>query len=303
MWRQRATLNLPVFFGIGPHTSLAGVPIEIITTPDAATTVFQRALPVMDVPLGADLVAGRPAQNTARAAWDALKIAAGLALAGKVDGVVTAPINKENMYSINFPFPGQTEFFAAACTSTDYAMMLSGPELRTVPLTIHIPIGNVAASISTDAIVRTAHVILKSLRRDFGIAAPRLAICGLNPHAGENGAIGDEELNIIIPAIAQLQAQGEIILGPLPADTAFAPHIRSRFDAALCMYHDQALIPVKTLDFDRTVNITIGLPIIRTSPDHGTGFDIAGKGLARADSMIAALLTAQIMARNRRDVR
>ncbi len=301
MWQQRAALNLPVFFAIGPRAALAQVPTELISTPEEAAEVFPLALPLFDVPL-AELSIGSPSQYTALAAWEALKIAAAFALAGKIDGVVTAPISKEFMYSVNFPFPGQTEFFGHACDSNDYAMMLSGPALRTVPLTIHIPVHKVSASISTDSIVHAADIILKSLRRDFGITAPRLAICGLNPHAGENGTIGDEEIRIIIPAIEHLRSLGATIIGPLPADTAFALHIRERFDAALCMYHDQALIPVKTLDFDRTVNITIGLPIIRTSPDHGTGFDIAGKGIAKADSMIAALQAAQIMARNRRAI-
>jgi 4-hydroxythreonine-4-phosphate dehydrogenase len=300
MWRKRTLLSLPVFFAIGPLSALKDIPTVAIKSPSQAAAYFTTALPCIDIPLSTECHAGKPTKETAQTAWDALKVAADLALAGDISAVVTAPISKAQMYAIGFEHPGQTEFFAAVTNTTNYAMMLAGPELRTVPLTIHNPIKHIA-SLITEAKIRTAaETILNSLRIDFGIQKPRLAICALNPHAGENGTIGTEEIEFIIPAIEKLRADGAIIIGPLPADTAFAPHIRKSFDAALCMYHDQALVPVKTLDFDRTVNITIGLPIIRTSPDHGTGFDIAGRAIARADSIIAALQFAHMMTFNRR---
>jgi 4-hydroxythreonine-4-phosphate dehydrogenase len=300
MWRQREKLSLPAFFAVGPISALKNIPTVSIKSASEAASIFPTALPCFDIPIAAECQAGAPTDVTAQAAWEALKIAAQLALAGDVSAIVTAPISKAQMYAIGFKYPGQTEFFAAATNTINYAMMLAGPELRTVPLTIHEPIKSIAPLITEAKIITAAEIILNCLRLDFGIENPRLAICGLNPHAGENGSIGTEEIDHISPAIIQLRAEANLIIGPLPADSAFAPHVRKSFDAALCMYHDQALIPVKILDFDRTVNVTIGLPIIRTSPDHGTGFDIAGRAVARADSMIAALQLAEAIALNRR---
>lgn len=209
--------------------------------------------------------------------------------------VVTAPINKASLIKAGFQFPGHTEYLARLTGAPRAVMMLAGAGLRVVPLTIHIPYVAVPATITKTAVIETAHIVLDALRNDFGLASPRLAIAGLNPHAGEEGAIGREEQEIIGPAAIDLRAQGFEILGPLPPDTMFHEEARARYDAALCMYHDQALIPLKTLAFWDGVNVTLGLPIVRTSPDHGTAFDIAGKGKANSRSMIAAIkLAAEI---------
>ncbi len=300
LWRRRIELALPPLVAIGPRAALTGVPTVAITHIAQRAEITSDTLACFDVPAAAPIVPGQPGAHTAQAAWESLQLAADLALGHAIAAVVTAPISKAQMYGVGFSHPGQTEFFAAACAAPRYAMMLAGPELRTVPLTIHVPLAAVEGLVTKVAIIEMAELVINALRQDFGIARPRLAICGLNPHAGEQGALGDTEIRIIAPAIAALQAGGHAVLGPLPADSAFAPHIRPSFDAALCMYHDQALVPVKTLDFDRTVNVTLGLPIIRTSPDHGTAFDIAGRGMARPESMIAAVQLAQSMARHRR---
>jgi 4-hydroxythreonine-4-phosphate dehydrogenase len=222
-------------------------------------------------------------------------------LAGRAAAVTTNPIAKKSLYDSGFGFPGHTEFLAhLAQAATGEArlpvMMLAGPELRTVPVTIHVPLAKVPGLLSTDLIVATARVVAADLTLRFGIARPRLAIAGLNPHAGEDGAMGEEDRSVIAPAVAILAAEGIAAFGPLPADTMFHPQARATYDAALCMYHDQALIPAKTLAFDKAVNVTLGLPFVRTSPDHGTAFDIAGTGKARADSLIAALKLAARLA-------
>ena len=204
---------------------------------------------------------------------------------------MTAPVAKARRAEIGFSQPGQTEFVADACgvAHEDAVMMLAGPSLCTVPLTIHEALADVPRLLTSDLIVRRGRVVAASLARDFGIERPRLAVCGLNPHAGEEGRFGDEEARIIAPAIAALQAGGLDVTGPHSADTLFAPRERAGYDVALCMYHDQALIPIKALDFDKGVNVTLGLPIVRTSPDHGTAFAIAGKNLADPGAMIAAI--------------
>jgi 4-hydroxythreonine-4-phosphate dehydrogenase len=212
-------------------------------------------------------------------------------VSGAAGGVVTGPIAKARLAEVGFAHPGQTEFDAAACgvAAADAVMLLAGPNLRTVPITVHQALASVPRSLTADLIYRKGAITAAAMARDFGIAAPRLAFAALNPHAGEDGRMGDEEERIIKPAIARLRAAGIDATGPHPADGMFAPHERSRYDVALCMYHDQALIPLKALDFDAGVNITIGLPIVRTSADHGTAFAIAGKGIARPGATIAAI--------------
>jgi 4-hydroxythreonine-4-phosphate dehydrogenase len=237
-----------------------------------------------------------PTKKTAEAVIGAIETAIHAALSGNAAAVVTSPINKARLLDAGFPFAGHTEFLAELTGAPRAVMMLAGAGLRVVPLTIHIPLAEVPAAISERAIVETADIVLGSLARDFGIAQPRLAIAGLNPHAGESGKLGKEEKEIIAPAMETLRARGHLVLGPLPGDTMFHEAARAQYDAALCMYHDQALIPLKTLAFWEGVNVTLGLPIVRTSPDHGTAFDIAGRGIADARSMIAAIRLAADMA-------
>jgi 4-hydroxythreonine-4-phosphate dehydrogenase len=212
-------------------------------------------------------------------------------VSGAASGIVTGPVAKSRLAEVGFEHPGQTEFVAQACgiAAEDAVMMLAGPQLRTVPLTVHIALSAVPTAITAALIERRARIVANALVRDFGIAAPRLAVAALNPHAGENGKFGDEETTIIAPAIAALRAAGIDASGPHPADALFAAHARSTYDAALCMYHDQALIPLKALDFDLGVNVTLGLPIIRTSADHGTAFGIAGTGKANPGATVAAI--------------
>jgi 4-hydroxythreonine-4-phosphate dehydrogenase len=229
----------------------------------------------------------------------ALDIAVRAALAGEAAAIVTAPVHKAKLLDAGFPFAGHTEYLAERTGAPRAVMMLMGAGLRVVPLTIHIPLAEVPAAISQHAIVETAEIVLQSLARDFAIPHPRLAVTGLNPHAGESGKLGREDGDIIAPAVAALRARGHLVKGPLPADTMFHEAARAQYDAALCMYHDQALIPLKTLAFWDGVNVTLGLPIIRTSPDHGTACDIAGKGIADPRSMLAAIRLAAEMAQAR----
>lgn len=236
---------------------------------------------------------GQPTTETARAALDGLEEAAGLALNGKLDAVVTAPINKARMYEIGFNFPGQTEFFAERCGTKNFAMLLTGGKLTVALVTVHLPLREVIAALRSDEIVRVGLLLHDFLRRR-GIEKPRIAVAGLNPHAGEGGALGREEIELIAPAIAELQSaignrQSAIIAGPFSPDTIFHHAAEGAWDAVLCMYHDQGLIPLKLHAFHEGVNVTLGLPFPRTSPDHGTAFEIAGKKIARPDSMIAAI--------------
>jgi 4-hydroxythreonine-4-phosphate dehydrogenase len=218
---------------------------------------------------------------------------------GSCSAVVTGPINKAALYGAGFAFPGHTEYLAELTGSTSPVMMLSIEGLRVVPVTVHLPLAAAIASLSAAKIVSATAILARALRDDFGIDAPRIAIAALNPHAGESGTLGREEIDIIQPAVEELRAKGLQINGPLPADTLFHATARAGFDAVVCMYHDQALIPLKTLDFHRGVNTTLGLPIVRTSPDHGTALDIAGKGLADPSSLLAAMRLADRMARTR----
>jgi 4-hydroxythreonine-4-phosphate dehydrogenase len=297
-WAQRCAEHLPPFFAVGGASLLAAaaamrgldVPVRRITDPAQTAEVFADALPVLGDDDG-DYHPGAPDAGGAALALASLTKGAALAASGASGGIVTGSIAKSRLAEVGFAYPGQTEFVAAACgiAAEDAVMMLAGPNLRTVPLTVHMALSQVPGSITAALILRRGRILAAALARDFGIKNPRIAVAALNPHAGEDGRMGDEEAHIIAPAIAQLRAEGIDATGPHPADALFAPHERERFDAALCMYHDQALIPLKALDFDAGVNVTLGLPIVRTSPDHGTAFAIAGKRIARAGATISAI--------------
>ena len=262
---------------------------------------FADALPVLPVRLAAPPAPGHPNPANARAVVESIERAASLTLQDQAGAVVTNPINKAALYQAGFAYPGHTEFLAELTGAAgQQIMMLASPHLRVVPVTVHASLRASIAMLTTDMIVAAARTTARALRRDFGIASPRLAIAGLNPHAGEQGALGDEETTIIAPALAALRAEGIDVAGPWPPDTMFTPAARQRYDVAICMYHDQALIPLKTLDMDHGVNVTLGLPIVRTSPDHGTAYDIAGKGVADPSSLIAAIELAASLADRRR---
>jgi 4-hydroxythreonine-4-phosphate dehydrogenase len=265
------------------------VPIRPVDRAADALAVFPAGLPVLPVALGAQPVLGRADPANAAAVIASIERATKLTLAGETAAVVTNPIHKSTLYGIGFPHPGHTEFLAALTRTPLAVMMLAGPGLRVVPVTIHVSLRRMLDLLTAERIVATARVTADALRRQWGIAAPRLAIAGLNPHAGEDGTMGDEEITIIGPAIARLRAEGIDAAGPFAADSMFTEAARATYDVALGMYHDQALIPLKTLDMWRGVNVTLGLPIIRTSPDHGTAFAIAGKGIADPTSLIAAI--------------
>jgi len=297
-WARRSAEDLPPFFAVGgadllvaaARTRGIALPLARIGSPAEAASAFAAALPVLG-PADCPYAPGRPTLAGARFALDSLSQAARLALSGEAGGLVTGPVSKARLAEAGFSHPGQTEFVAEVCgvAAQDAVMMLAGPSLRTVPLTVHTPLSLVPALLTGDLIVRRGRIVAAALIRDFGIAMPRLAVAGLNPHAGEDGRMGDEEVRIIAPAIAALRAEGIAVSGPHPADALFAAHARAGYDAALCMYHDQALIPLKTLDFDAGVNVTLGLPIVRTSADHGTAFAIAGTGSADPGATIAAI--------------
>jgi 4-hydroxythreonine-4-phosphate dehydrogenase len=300
----------PPFVAIGDFEALAAASsagASILTrvgSVQEAMAIFATALPVLDMPLSVPIVAGRGSSAHAATIIRWIETAVGLALSGAVGGLVTAPIAKAPLYEAGFQFPGHTEFLAELTANAPMpgvrgpVMMLAAGDLRTALVTIHEPYAAVPALLTQERIVRTAQVTAQALERDFGITAPRLVVAGLNPHAGESGTIGREEVDIVTPAVRALRALGIDALGPRPADSLFHAEARGLYDAAICLFHDQALIPVKMLDFWGGVNLTLGLPIVRTSPDHGVGYDIAGRGLARADSLIAALrLAADIAGR------
>jgi 4-hydroxythreonine-4-phosphate dehydrogenase len=300
-WDQRDTLNLPPFVAIGDPRSLSAIwdgDIALLDDPREADSAFDQGLPLLAVPAAEAGVPGCPTTAGAHCSLDSLEIAVGLARSGSVSAVVTGPVSKQQLYSIGFAHPGQTEFVAERCgvAPGNVAMMLAGPTLRTVPVTTHLPLSQVAGALSSAMIEARGRATLRGLQRNFGLVEPRLAVAGFNPHAGEGGALGHEEIEIISPAIEALRSEGWRVSGPHPADTMFHTAARARYDAALCMYHDQALIPLKALHFEDGVNITLGLPIVRTSPDHGTAFDIAGTGRADPSSLIAALKLAARLA-------
>jgi 4-hydroxythreonine-4-phosphate dehydrogenase len=294
----------PAFFVVGDADSIvaapgAKTPVEQIARADDAARVFRRALPVLHDPLPAPVVARKPDPSAAASVVRWIETATGLALSGAVGGVVTCPIAKKPLYEAGFRFPGHTEFLGELTgAAADPVMMLTARDLRAVLVTVHEPLARVPGLLTPDRVVHVARTTAAALKRDFGLERPRLALAGLNPHAGEGGAIGREELDILAPAVARLRAEGIDVSDPRPADTLFHDDARRGYDAAVCLYHDQALIPVKTLDFWGGVNVTLGLPIVRTSPDHGAGFDAAGRGTARPDSLIAAIrLASEIAAR------
>jgi 4-hydroxythreonine-4-phosphate dehydrogenase len=261
-----------------------------------AQTLPRGLLPVLPHPFAAPALPGAPDPANAEGVATAIARAVELVQAGEASAICTAPINKKALKDgANFAFPGHTEYLAHLAGVDRVVMMLACPELRVVPVTIHIPIAEVPGTLTTDLLETTIRITHTALMKDFGLAAPRLAVAGLNPHAGEGGAMGWEDTRIIAPVVARLAAEGMHIRGPLSADTMFHARARAGFDAAICMYHDQALIPIKTVDFAGGVNVTLGLPFVRTSPDHGTGYDIAGKGIADPTSMIAALQMARDM--------
>lgn len=307
-WRDREKLRLPAFFMLGdPHmlgarAKTLGLDIPFVeTTPERAASDFAHALPVLPVPLKAPAHPGEPDSANAGAVIEAIRLAVELTMAGRAQAVVTNPIAKSVLYAAGFEFPGHTEYLAhlageALGRMVTPIMLLAGPELRVAPVTIHIPLAEVTGAVTTKAIVEAARIMAHDLSLRFGVAKPRIAISGLNPHAGEDGSLGTEDGTIIAPAVAELRAGGIDAVGPLPADTMFHAEARATYDAALCMYHDQALIPAKTLGFHDSVNATLGLPFVRTSPDHGTAFSLAGTGAARPDSLIAAIRLASTMA-------
>jgi 4-hydroxythreonine-4-phosphate dehydrogenase len=288
------------------RAKLLGLDVPIKETdPEAALSHFSNALPVLPIPAGADVAPGEPHVATAKGTIGAIETAVSLTFAGRTAAVVTNPIAKSVLYQAGFGFPGHTEFLAdlaekATGKTMLPVMMLAGPKLRAIPVTIHIPIHQVPASLTQSLIEETCRIAHQDLKKRFGIDQPRLAVAGLNPHAGEDGAIGHEDRDIIHPAIFKLRAEGIHAFGPLPADTMFHDEARARYDVAICMYHDQALIPAKALGFDTSVNVTLGLPFIRTSPDHGTAFGIAGQGIARDTSLVEALKLAGELAHKAR---
>ena len=308
-WLRRRD-GMPPFYVIDDPGRLAAlarrlgwsVPIRSVDAPQDATAMFAESLPVLPVGGVPRAEPGRPDPADAPLVIRAIEAAVAQVRAGHAAAVVTNPINKNALYRAGFRHPGHTEFLAElAGTGASAVMMLASPQLRVVPITIHLALRQAIAQLSGAAIIHAGRVTHQALVRDFGVARPVLAFAGLNPHAGEGGALGREEIEIIAPAIAALRAEGIDARGPLAADTMFHAEARRGYDAALCMYHDQALIPIKTIDFDGAVNVTLGLPFIRTSPDHGTAFDIAGSGTARPDSLIAALRLAAAMAAQRHD--
>ncbi|HEX3915899.1 MAG TPA: 4-hydroxythreonine-4-phosphate dehydrogenase PdxA [Caulobacteraceae bacterium] len=297
----------PSFFVVGDAAAIAaaGAPVTVIGCASEAAARFRSALPVLDLPLATPAVLGSSSPASARHVVQWIEKAVALTLAGAAAGVVTAPIAKATLYEAGFAYPGHTEFLGALTATATLAgargpvMMLAAADLRVALVTIHEPLARVPSLITLERIVHTGLVTAQALTRDFGIAHPRLAVAGLNPHAGEGGALGREEIEVVAPAVAALRAAGVDARGPSPSDSLFHEAARATYDAALCLYHDQALIPVKMLDFWGGVNLTLGLPIVRTSPDHGTAFDIAGKGLARPDSLIAAIRMAAAIAAKR----
>jgi 4-hydroxythreonine-4-phosphate dehydrogenase len=305
---DRVERDLPPFYIIADPGLLSaragrmGLKIKLReATPETALEVFPNALPVVPLPVSVEDRPGVADSANAEAVLASIRMAVADALAGRAGAVVTNPINKKALYDAGFAHPGHTEYLGVLAREAGHdsvrpVMLLAGPDLLVVPVTIHIPLSAVPEALTHELIVETARIVHRDLVSRFRIETPRLAIAGLNPHAGENGAIGREDEDIIAPAVAQLRAEGIDARGPLPADTMFHEEARESYDCALAMYHDQALIPAKTLAFHDAVNATLGLPFVRTSPDHGTALEIAGSGKARADSFAAAVRLAAVMA-------
>ncbi len=304
VWRRRVELDVPAFYLIGDMDFMRSrarvlgldVPLAVVA-PAEATAVFERALPIVPLDLAVTATPGTPDASSAPAAIASIRRAVADVLAGRAAAVVTNPVAKNVLYRSGFAEPGHTEFLAKlAAEATGKAahpvMMLWSAELAVVPVTIHLPLREVVSRLTSGLVLETGRIVARDLTARFGIARPRLAVAGLNPHAGEEGALGEEDATIVAPAVKQLRAEGIDAIGPLPADTLFHERARAGYDVAMCMYHDQALIPIKTLAFERAVNVTLGLPFVRTSPDHGTAFDIAGSGRADPSSLLAALALA-----------
>jgi 4-hydroxythreonine-4-phosphate dehydrogenase len=309
-WRRRSELGLPPFYLLADPDFVArrarqmapDVAVAVVE-PASASATFATLLPVVDIAVAVSAEPGHPDQSSAPAAIAAIRRAVADVGTGAASAIVTNPIAKNVLYRSGFAEPGHTEYLAklaAEATGVAYhpVMMLWSPELAVVPVTIHLPLKDVISRLTGDLVVETGRIVARDLRDRFGIARPRLVVAGLNPHAGEDGALGDEDLNLVRPAVERLKAEGIDARGPLPADSLFHAAARASYDAALAMYHDQALIPIKTLAFDHAVNVTLGLPFVRTSPDHGTAFDIAGTGRADPGSLIAALRLAARLSAN-----
>ncbi len=308
VWHRRVDLDIPPFYIVADPAFLKrragrlGLDGPLATVrPDQAIAAFPAALPVVDLDIKVNTEPGRPDRSSAPAAIASIRRAVADVLSGSAAAVVTNPVAKDVLYKSGFAEPGHTEFLAKLVQETTGAsrhpvMLLWSPELAVVPVTIHLPLRDIFKQLSTGLIVETGRIVAADLRTRFRLSRPRLAIAGLNPHAGENGTLGEEDRTIVAPAVAQLAADGIDARGPLAADSLFHEGARTTYDAALCMYHDQALIPIKTLAFDHAVNVTLGLPFVRTSPDHGTAFDIAGTGTADPTSLVAALRLAARLA-------
>ncbi|MFC4351644.1 4-hydroxythreonine-4-phosphate dehydrogenase PdxA [Fodinicurvata halophila] len=307
-WLQRNQATCPPFLFLGSAELLetcarsleVEVPIHRLQEPVQARDVFPDALPVLDLPLPAPCRPGVPDSRNAPMVIRSIDLAYDLVRTGQASALVTNPIHKNSLYSSGFSQPGHTEYLAQLC-GLDFrpVMMLASERLRVVPVTVHVPLREIPSRLTREGIVHAAEITYLALQRDFDIPAPRLAMAGLNPHAGEAGSMGREEIDLLLPAVRDLQAKGMPIDEPRAADSLFHETARGRYDAVLCMYHDQALIPIKTLDFDKAVNVTLGLPVVRTSPDHGTAFNIAGQNQANPSSLRAALDLAARMARAR----
>jgi 4-hydroxythreonine-4-phosphate dehydrogenase len=306
-WLRRNELKLPAFYLLGDRDFIAGrakilgLNIDLVDVgAEQAISAFASALPVVATGRVATAQPGQPDETSAEAALASIRRAVADVVAGHASAVVTNPIAKSVLYRAGFRHPGHTEFLAELAASGGHTpqpvMMLWSPVLAVVPVTIHLPLRDAVATLSSDLIVTTARIVVADLKARFGLATPRLAVTGLNPHAGEDGTLGTEDQEIVAPAVDILRAEGIAVRGPLPADTLFHDGARKAYDCAICMYHDQALIPIKTIAFDDAVNVTLGLPFIRTSPDHGTAFDIAGTGRANPASLIAALRLAARLA-------
>jgi 4-hydroxythreonine-4-phosphate dehydrogenase len=306
-WLLRDTRQLPPFYLLGDagfiatRAKMLGLDVALAdATPETAIDIFKHALPIVSTGTAATAPPGQPDHSSAPSAIASITRAVDHVTAGRAAAVVTNPIAKSVLYRAGFSHPGHTEFLAELATRDGLmpmpVMLLWSPTLSVVPVTIHLSLRDAIAQLTSDMIVATARIVVSDMRARFGLKQPRLAVSGLNPHAGEDGALGHEDQSIVAPAVATLRAEGIDARGPLPADTMFHAAARATYDCALCMYHDQALIPVKTLAFDDAVNVTLGLPFIRTSPDHGTAFDIAGTGRANPSSLIAALRLAARMA-------
>ena len=307
-WRVRKQKNLPVFFVIDDPSRLSEmaftlgwtIPLIEINDPKEAVAAYEHGLPVMPLSLGMRVAPGRPDPDAVKVVMQSIRLGVDLCMSGKASAMVTNPIHKNVMHQGGFTFPGHTEYLASLLhLEHQEIMMLACPTLRVVPVTIHVSLTQAIASLTQDRIIEICLNTERALKRDFGIEHPRLAVAGLNPHAGEEGDMGREEIDIVSPAIHHLKTLGLNVQGPLPPDTMFHERARSAYDVAICMYHDQALIPLKTLGFDSGVNVTLGLPIVRTSPDHGTAFDIAGTGQANENSFINALCMAAEIAKSR----